>query len=82
MTARHARRCRHSTSRTPGSIHRGASTDRFRRVGDAVPERSLTHPDFELADLFGSGLPDVVQIGDARRYWKNLGKAASMCRAS
>ena len=42
-------------------------------IGDAIPERSLTHPDFELADLFGRGLPDVVQIGDANRYWRNLG---------
>jgi RHS repeat-associated protein len=38
-----------------------------------VPERSLAHPDFELADLFGRGLPDVVQIGDTARYWRNLG---------
>jgi RHS repeat-associated protein len=43
-------------------------------VGDAVPERSLTHPDFELADLFGRGLPDVVQIGEVNRYWRNLGE--------
>lgn len=42
-------------------------------VAGAMPERSLAHPDFELADLFGRGLPDVVQIGDQRRYWKNLG---------
>ncbi|HEX5414257.1 MAG TPA: VCBS repeat-containing protein, partial [Chloroflexota bacterium] len=38
-----------------------------------MPERSLAHPDFELADLFGRGLPDVVQLGDQRRYWRNLG---------
>jgi RHS repeat-associated protein len=42
-------------------------------IGEAVPERSLAHPDFELADLFGGGLPDVVQIGDVNRYWRNLG---------
>jgi hypothetical protein len=42
-------------------------------VADAMPERSLAHPDFELADLFGRGLPDVIQLGDQRRYWKNLG---------
>ena len=46
---------------------------RLSAVGDAVPERSLAHPDFELADLFGRGLPDVVQIGDVSRYWRNLG---------
>lgn len=39
----------------------------------AIPERSLAHPDFELADLFGNGLPDVIQIGDESRYWRNLG---------
>jgi hypothetical protein len=42
-------------------------------VSGALPERSLAHPDFELADLFGRGLPDVVQIGDTARYWRNLG---------
>src|SRR5207247_3305370 len=42
-------------------------------VSGMLPERSLAHPDFELADLFGRGLPDVVQIGDAARYWRNLG---------
>jgi RHS repeat-associated protein len=42
-------------------------------VSGSVPERSLAHPDFELADLFGRGFPDVVQIGDTARYWRNLG---------
>ena len=42
-------------------------------VGGSMPDRSLAHPDYELADLFGRGLPDVIQIGDAQRYWRNLG---------
>ena len=42
-------------------------------VTGAIPDRSLAHPDYELPDLFGRGLPDVVQIGDANRYWRNLG---------
>ena len=42
-------------------------------ISGALPDRSLAHPDFELADLFGRGLPDVVQIGDVTRYWRNLG---------
>ncbi len=46
---------------------------------DAIPERSLAHPDFELADLFGCGLPDVVQIGDTNRYWRNLGEGRFDC---
>lgn len=51
-----------------GRVYRPLAAD-----GAAVPERSLAHPDFELADLFGRGLPDVVQIGDVSRYWRNLG---------
>jgi RHS repeat-associated protein len=43
-------------------------------IGDDIQGRSLAHPDFELADLFGQGLPDVVQIGDSNRYWRNLGE--------
>ena len=43
-------------------------------VSGSIPERSLANPDFELADLFGRGLPDVVQIGDTTRYWRNLGE--------
>ena len=42
-------------------------------IADSMPDHSLAHPDYELADLFGRGLPDVVQIGDAIRYWRNLG---------
>jgi RHS repeat-associated protein len=42
-------------------------------ISGSVPERSLAHPDFELADLFGRGFPDVVQIGETARYWRNLG---------
>jgi hypothetical protein len=42
-------------------------------VGNDIPPRSLAHPDFELADLFGRGLPDVIEIGEVFRYWRNLG---------
>ena len=42
-------------------------------VSGLIPERSLAHPDFELVDLFGRGLPDIIQIGDVTRYWRNLG---------
>ena len=37
------------------------------------PERSLGHPEYELVDLFGRGLPDVVELADGVRYWRNLG---------
>ena len=78
-TATPARSCLRSSSPTPASIPRDAATRLCRHIG-ALPERSLTHPDFELADLFGRGLPDVVQIGDVNRYWRNLGEGISMCR--
>lgn len=45
----------------------------YQPVGGALPDRSLAHPDFDLADVFASGLPDIVEIGDEHRYWKNLG---------
>jgi RHS repeat-associated protein len=41
--------------------------------GGAAPMRSLGHADFELADVNGDGLPDIVEIGRAARYWRNLG---------
>lgn len=48
----------------------------FRAAQNALPERSLNHPDYELADLFGCGLPDIVQIGDATRFWRNRGNGS------
>jgi RHS repeat-associated protein len=42
-------------------------------INEAVPERSLASPDFELVDLFGDGLPDVVQMNTVARYWRNRG---------
>jgi hypothetical protein len=57
------------TSFDPGQRRYQALTG----ISGALPDRSLAHPDFELADLFGRGLPDVVQIGDVTRYWRNLG---------
>jgi RHS repeat-associated protein len=42
--------------------------------GRELPERSLANADLELADLFGRGLPDIVQMnGGGVRYWRNLG---------
>jgi hypothetical protein len=42
-------------------------------TGGARPERSLAHPEYELVDLFGSGLPAVLEINEQVRYWRNLG---------
>ena len=41
--------------------------------GRDLPARSLASPDLELADLFGNGLPDIVQMNGTVRYWRNLG---------
>ncbi len=42
-------------------------------VGGSVPDCSLDNPDYELVDLFGNGLPDVIQMNGTVRYWRNLG---------
>jgi RHS repeat-associated protein len=42
--------------------------------GPELPPVSLAHSDFEQADVFARGLPDVIQMdGDRARYWRNLG---------
>lgn len=41
--------------------------------GRGLPVQSLAHPTLELADLFGNGLPDFLEMGDTARYWRNLG---------
>jgi RHS repeat-associated protein len=39
----------------------------------ARPNLSLGHPEFELVDLFGNGLPTVLELNDQVRYWRNRG---------
>lgn len=41
--------------------------------GRNLPGRSLSSPDLELADLFGNGLPDILEMNGTVRYWRNLG---------
>ncbi len=41
--------------------------------GDDLPPGSLARPQYELADLTGDGLPDVVEIDGLVRWWRNLG---------
>lgn len=41
--------------------------------GKSLPPVSLGNPDFEMVDLFGNGLPDIFEINDTVRYWRNLG---------
>ncbi len=38
-----------------------------------LPTQSLTDPDLELIDLFGNGLPDILETKGVIRYWRNLG---------
>jgi len=42
-------------------------------TGPDLPALSLANPDFEMADLIGNGLPDVLEMNDTVRYWRNLG---------
>jgi RHS repeat-associated protein len=42
-------------------------------AGPDLPPGSLARPEYELADLFGNGLPDVLVMNGTVRYWRNLG---------
>ncbi|MGH3925072.1 MAG: SpvB/TcaC N-terminal domain-containing protein, partial [Pseudonocardiaceae bacterium] len=49
---------------------------RFRPIeanGTALPPVSLADDDLETVDLFGNGLPDIVQMNGSVRFWRNLG---------
>jgi Salmonella virulence plasmid 65kDa B protein len=47
---------------------------KFQKVSGAeMPAESIGQPDMDLVDLFGQGLPDIVQMGVIVRYWRNLG---------
>lgn len=52
-----------------------ARRDFFPMQGHELPARSLANRDLELADLFGNGLPDIVELNGSARYWRNLGNA-------
>ena len=45
----------------------------FPLTGLELPAFSLAHPNLELADLFGTGLPDIFEMSGTVRYWRNLG---------
>ncbi|MGQ9869920.1 FG-GAP repeat domain-containing protein [Leptodesmis sp.] len=47
--------------------------DFFPVEGCDLPARSLANPELELADLFGNGLPDILEMNGTVRYWRNLG---------
>jgi Salmonella virulence plasmid 65kDa B protein/FG-GAP-like repeat len=47
--------------------------DFFPVTGADLPPGSLARPEYELADLFGNGLPDILEMNGTVRYWRNLG---------
>ncbi|MEW6517222.1 MAG: SpvB/TcaC N-terminal domain-containing protein [candidate division FCPU426 bacterium] len=40
----------------------------------SLPPYALSHADFELADVSGNGLPDIVEMSGSVRVWRNLGR--------
>src|SRR5262249_40000282 len=42
-------------------------------TGADLPPLSVGHPDMELVDLHGAGLPDIVEMNGTARYWRNRG---------
>ncbi len=55
------------------TVFEPARRDFFPLAGQQLPRHSLANPDLELADLFGNGLPDIVQMNGVVRYWRNQG---------
>lgn len=46
---------------------------RYQPFNGSRLERSLGHPEFELVDLFGNGLPTILEFNEQVRYWRNRG---------
>jgi RHS repeat-associated protein len=42
-------------------------------TGADLPPTSLANKALELVDLFGRGLPDIVELSDTARFWRNRG---------
>ncbi|MBE7385210.1 MAG: VCBS repeat-containing protein [Leptolyngbya sp. SIO1E4] len=45
-------------------------------TGPDIPTQSLANANLEMADLFGNGLPDLIQMNGTVRYWRNLGNGS------
>src|SRR5690554_304025 len=45
----------------------------LKNIDGPIPVMSLSQPGFELADLNGNGLPDLLQLDGVARYWTNKG---------
>jgi hypothetical protein len=49
-------------------------SQRFTTVsGPDLPPGSLAHPECEIGDVFGNGLPALMEFNGTVRYWRNLG---------
>jgi RHS repeat-associated protein len=46
----------------------------FPVAGANLPSFSLADRNVELVDLFGNGLPDILEMNGTARYWRNLGE--------
>ena len=42
-------------------------------TGPGLPTAALSNPALALADLRGTGLPDLIELGAAPRVWRNAG---------
>ena len=46
---------------------------KFFVVQGELPAQSLADPSIQLVDLFGQGLPDILEMNGSVRYWRNRG---------
>jgi RHS repeat-associated protein len=46
---------------------------KFEALSGSLPASSLSNPDVEMVDMFGNGLPDILEMNGTVRYWRNLG---------
>ena len=49
-------------------------SQKFMSVTGTVPASSLAEKSLALVDLFGSGMPDILQMNGSVRYWRNQGQ--------
>jgi RHS repeat-associated protein len=47
---------------------------KFEALSGSLPASSLSNPDVEMVDMFGNGLPDILEMNGTVRYWRNLGE--------
>lgn len=45
----------------------------LQEISGTLPPNALSEPGFELVDLGGNGLPDLLQLNGTARYWTNKG---------